>query len=246
MATAGDRSGPGPERVYHPALPDRGTITLSAEESGHLVRVRRVRAQAPVVCFDGRGTTRAGVLLTEHPSAAEVDIVGPAPDRLPHRQVTVASAVPKGAHADALVAGLAELGVVVWVPLAFDRTPARRMALVARRHRRWTRAATEACKVNGCATAMTIAAPMALENFVPPAPTWRLDPDPAAPPLGAAVKDVQTLGLVVGPEGGLTSGEHALLEARGVAACSVGACVLRVGTAAVVAAGVCLASPVRR
>ena len=41
MATAGDRPGAGPERVHATPLPEAGRVTLSAGESGHLVRSRR-------------------------------------------------------------------------------------------------------------------------------------------------------------------------------------------------------------
>jgi 16S rRNA (uracil1498-N3)-methyltransferase len=69
-----------------------------------------------------------------------------------------------------------------------------------------------------------------------------LDPDPALPRLLRALPRSGPVVLVVGPEGGFTDEEIAAARRAGAAAASLGPCVLRVETAAVVAAGVALAA----
>src|SRR5262245_27595219 len=137
MATRGAARGPGPERAWHAPLPAAGPVTLCADESAHLVRVRRVRAGDPVVLFDGTGTTRAGRLVAADPRAAVVMVEGDAEDREPSRRITLAVSPPEPGRADELVQSLAWLGVSRLVPLVCERTPRGRDDLVSRRRTRW-------------------------------------------------------------------------------------------------------------
>ena len=107
MATSGDKRGAGPERAYAPELPAAGEVVLDAEESAHLVRVRRVEAGAEVALFDGRGATRRARLLTADPRAARLVVLGEGADRAPRRALIVAASIPEPARADELVEALA-------------------------------------------------------------------------------------------------------------------------------------------
>lgn len=242
MATAGDQRGVGPERAFHSDIAVGQTVTLSDEESAHLVRVRRVRAGDPVVCFDGHGTACLGAVVKADPRAARVALSEPYPSREPTRAVTLATSIPEPGRADAMVAALAELGVTRWIPLQCERTPPKRVDLVARRRVRWERAAREAAKVNGRATLLVVADPV-LFGGVLPAGGWLLDPDPAAPLLGTALtaETSHTLQILVGPEGGFAPTEVARATEAGLRTASLGHCVLRTATAAAAAAAVALA-----
>jgi hypothetical protein len=95
MATAGDQRGVGPERAFHPQLAAGETVTLSDEESAHLVRVRRVARGEAVVCYDGRGGSFVGTLTHADPRAAQVTLDAPYPSREPGLRVTVAASIPE-------------------------------------------------------------------------------------------------------------------------------------------------------
>ena len=143
------------------------------------------------------------------------------------------------------MAALAELGVTRLTALTCARTPPGRDGLLARRGERFARAAREALKVNGLAVAMEVgAAPVpfleALEG-----PGWLLDTAPDLPLLGACVgaRPPGPVALWVGPEGGFAEAELAAAHAAGLVRASLGGGALRTGTAAVVAAGLVLATP---
>ena len=106
----------------HAPLPSSGRVTLTPDESPHLVRVRRVRAGEAVVLFDGAGATRFARLLNAEPRAAVLEVEGDAPTASPAR-AHAGGLAPGGPRADDLVQALAWLGVARLVPLVCERTP---------------------------------------------------------------------------------------------------------------------------
>ena len=183
MATAGAARGSGPERAFAPLLPATGEVRLDAEESAHLVRVRRVAVGDEVALFDGRGATRLARLLTADARGALLLVLGEGADRAPRRALTVAASIPEPARADELVESLAWLGVACWVPLLCARTPANRAALVERRAARWARLVREAAKGNGRSLLLELGAATPLGELLarpPAAGLVLLDPDPEA------------------------------------------------------------------
>lgn len=239
MATAGDARGPGPERAFAPVLPaGGGEVILSAEESHHLVRVRRVGVDDPVVLFDGAGGSVLGRLAEAVPGRAVVAVREPYPDRVPARPLVLAVSLPEPGRADDLVARLAELGVARLVPLTAARTPRGREALPARRQERWQRLSREAAKVNGCSRLLEISRPLVLEAALAEAEAaCLLDPDPRVPRLASVLPAQGTLPwLLVGPEGGFTGDEVRAAESAGALRVRLGSVALRTGTAAIAAA----------
>lgn len=243
MATAGASRGSGPERAWVAHLPMQGVVTLDAEESAHLVRVRRVAAGDEVVLFDSTGLTRRARLRTADARAACLEVLAEAPDRRPARALVVASSIPEPSRADDLVEGLAWLGVERWVPLRCARTPAGREDLPARRAARWERVAREAAKGNGCARMLRVEPVRdlaALVDGLPPCGAVLLDPDPQAPRLlgwlGQRAPGADLPWLLVGPEGGFVDAEVARAREAGVPTVQLGATALRVEQAALAAA----------
>ena len=246
MATAGATRGAGPERAHHHPLPATGVVRLSADESHHLVRARRVAVGDEVVLFDGAGTTRLGRLVAAGRDGADVEVVGPAPDRVPRREVVVATAWPDGARADDLVGTLAELGVTRVVPLRTTRAQEDVGARVDRRRDRYVRLAIEAAKVNGRARLLEVGDPAPLATVLAARGDGAgvlLDTDPALPPLAAALGGARRVVLLVGPEGGFTPAELEDAARAGFARASLGANALRIETAALAAAAIALSLP---
>lgn len=247
MATAGGARGPGPERAFARPLPAAGPVRLDAEESHHLVRVRRAREGDPVVLFDGKGETRLARLAVADPKGASLEIEGPYPDREPSRRVTVLCALPAAGRADDLVSALAEMGVSRLVPLICARSGPDAAEAAGRRRERFERIAREAAKVNGRSRILDVGPALAP---LPALAEWRtggrdvtavlLDTDPSLPDLAARVDDAVSCALFVGPEGGFTDAEVASLKEADVVAASLGACALRTETAAFAAAAIAL------
>lgn len=242
VATASGGRGPGPERAYAALLPEVGAVVLDAEESAHLVRVRRVAAGQAVVLFNGLGATVIGTLTKADPRAAAIQVTGAHPARIPARVVRLAVSLPEPARADRMVAMLAELGVAELTPIMCARTDPGRRTLAQRRAQRWQRAAREALKVNGAAHALRIHPTRPYADVLGPEAVL-LDPDPAAPDFAACLGGSEvTPWILIGPEGGFTEPELALATAADTPTARLGALALRTGTAAVTAAAVALAT----
>ena len=243
MATDGGGRGAGAERAYAPDLagePDT-EVVLDREESGHLVRSRRVRAGDAVVLFDGAGRLREGELVGDDPKAACVRLGGDHPARDPGRRLRMAIALPEMGRCDRMLAMLAELGVAEVVPLTSARSDPGRPAQAQRRAERWAKLAREALKVNGASHALTVGEARALGDLVADGAVL-LDPDPGAGPLDTALEGTcPTPWVVVGPEGGFTDEELAAARDAGAPIARLGAPALRVETAAVAAAAIALA-----
>lgn len=198
------------EKISHPAV-------LSPEESRHAVRTLRLQPGDRVIVFDPVETWTGEIEST----AGDVRI------RLLERlakpslpKVVVAAAVPKGARLDWMIEKLAELGVAEFIPVRFARSVAQ---LGDGKQRRLEKIAIAAAKQSG--------APVMAISPERPVTELPVDAQLASPAASAPASAGPGL-LIIGPEGGLLPAE----EARFPRTFSLGPTILRIETAAVVAA----------
>jgi 16S rRNA (uracil1498-N3)-methyltransferase len=232
--------------AYHPFDVPAGAaeIVLSPTESAHLVRSLRARVGEPVQAFDGRGGRWSGTIGVADARALVVRVdcaerlVPSAP------ALALAQALPKGGLMDDIVRAAVEVGVAAIFPLFSERCEVRLDAeRAAARVERWNTIAVEACKQSGNPFVPHIAPPEALKKWLvrPAEKTLRLvgSLEAGSVPLasffrraGGEISEMETLLIVVGPEGDFTAAEYALLRDSGVRGVRFGAHVLRVPTAA--------------
>ena len=222
-------------RRVHVDLVRAGPLALPAGEAHHLRDVLRLDVGATIEVFDaaGRRATATLTRVDRDGVEARVDAIDNA---IAAPSIVVASAVPKADRADWLVEKLCELGVARWIPLRTARSvvhPEGRAKL-----ERWGRIAIEAAKQSRRQGVMTIDALMSLDallSTLDPTTTVVLSTRKEATPL-AAVRQAST--LLIGPEGGWTDDELSRLVLLGIREASLTQTVLRLETAAIVAAGV--------
>jgi 16S rRNA (uracil1498-N3)-methyltransferase len=146
------------------------------------------------------------------------------------------TAVPRGGRMDFLVQKCCELGVSRIVPIIAERSVARPEP---GRRARWEKIAREAARQCGRADVPVVAAPAALATALaaPELPERRLilSTDGAGRPLRALLGAPAPTALLVGPEGGFAAAENEAARAAGFLPVSLGARILRVETAAIVA-----------
>lgn len=228
------------DRFYCQNAARGGRLALEGDEARHLAKVRRVGVGETVVLFDGQGfATRAEVVLVGN-RRVELDAVGPPlPDRAADVRLTLATAVPKGDRFDWLVEKATEIGVDRLVPLITERSVVDPRAAKLDRLRRTVLEASKQCGRNRL---MAIAEPVALDACNGP-PAQRLMAHPEGLPQRdwPTVESGADVWLAVGPEGGFSDGETERAVGAGWTLVGLGPTLLRIETAAVVAAARVLA-----
>ena len=221
--------------VYVPELdPAAQTVVLTGEEAKHAVRVKRLQPGQAVNLMNGNG-----LRLTGDVTAAKRELHIRVTERVevprPSPALEVCSAVPKGPRSGDMLDGLSQAGADVWCPLetAFgveSPTPAKRD--------RWERISRESLKQCGRAWRMEIGPDRTLAGACEPgAGLTVVIADASGEPYEAAA-GAERVRLLVGPEGGWREDELEFARAAGARACRFGPHVMRIETAAVVAAGI--------
>jgi 16S rRNA (uracil1498-N3)-methyltransferase len=212
-----------------------GSVSLDANEAHHVRDVLRLANGEPIELFDAQGR-RATAMLDR----VDRDHVTAIVDRIDEhdltRSITVASAVPKNERADWLVEKLSEVGVTKWIPLKTARSVVHPAG--TSKFDRWKRIAVESAKQSRRPGVMEIAELVSIES---------LDFDGTVPIVLSTREGSKSLVsslpngavlLLIGPEGGWTDAEIDQLREKGAIEASLTSTILRLETAAVVAAGV--------
>ena len=233
-------------RFHAPGLePGDQSAVLSAEESGHAVRVLRVRPGTEIRVFNGRGYECSAVVESAVRGVATVRIVAEvAAQPEPRVAIALAQAVLKGDRMDEVIRDAVMLGVREVVPVVSAHAEASLPQLLeARRHERWQRVAVSSAKQCGRAVVPVVRPPAAFGDVVASAAAdlRLLLTEPALSIASRTVEGLASLpcpasaAVLVGPEGGWDPGEVEAAAAAGWTPLSIGARTLRADAAASVA-----------
>lgn len=224
------------------AEPDRWKaegITLTAEETAHLVTVLRASPGDRAILFDGQGRVAHAEIVSVSKREARLRLSGEISEHpRPSPAVTLIQAIPKGNHMDQIVEKATELGTSAIVPVITDRTVRRPGASP---HERWRRIAIGAAKQCGTPWVPEIGPVVSLaEALTGERASFDLWVVGSLESDSRPVKEVlrgcgdrTRIGFLVGPEGDLTPEEYAMARNAGAIPVSFGNLVLRVETAAI-------------
>jgi 16S rRNA (uracil1498-N3)-methyltransferase len=234
-----------------PSVADPKDITLSADESHHLVAVNRAAAGATIVAFDGKGSEWICELADADKRAAKLKVrFAQKAKPIPWR-ITLGQALPLGGAMDSIVRKATEIGVSLIVPLESERTQVHLdQDRSDKKIEKWQTAALEAAKQCGNPWLPEIGPVTPAAAFMAGAKGYDLkliaSLQPGAKPLksvleqyraaqGRAPRNVLWL---IGPEGDFTQAEMSLSRGSGFEPITLGPLVLRCETAAVYALSV--------
>lgn len=232
-------------RAHVPQLRS-GPMMLGGAQAHHVRGVLRLGVGDPLELFDDAGSTAQVRIIECRGQSVRVQVNEIRRRHDNPMQLTIASAIPKGARADWMVEKLSELGVERFAPLLAERSVVAPQG--SNKMQRWVRLAKEAARQSQRSGVMQIAEPCELPSFLrkcgeEAAAMLHLSTIPDAPPLGA--EPAQTpLVILVGPEGGWTDGEIKLFDEAHVRAVRLTPTILRTETAAVAAAAVVMCKPI--
>ena len=220
-------------------------VRLDGDEGRHAASVRRLRVDEPVHLADGRGRrVRGRVAAVDGRRSLDVRVDDVVDEPAPAPRLVVVQALLK-ADAEQAVTAMTEVGADVVVPWQAARCVARWEGKEDRAVARWRAAAREAAKQSRRARVTDVADLARTEDVLTRVRSARLavvlEEEADVGLAGVTLPDEGDLVLVVGPEGGLTDDERAVLRAAGALEAHLGPTVLRGATAGVVAASVVLA-----
>jgi 16S rRNA (uracil1498-N3)-methyltransferase len=239
-------------RVFcEPANREPAELTLSPDESHHLVVVNRAQTGSTVVAFDGRGTEWICELAAADKRAAQLKVrFRQKAKPLPYA-ITLGQALPKGGFMDAIVRKATELGVARIVPLESERTEVHLDGERSdKKIEKWQTAALEAAKQCGNPWLPEILAVQNATAFMESARGYDLKLIASLQPGAKSLKNVlaafhsaqgrapKNVLWLIGPEGDFTPAEMSVSQSTGFEPITLGPLVLRCETAAVYAVGV--------
>ena len=202
----------------------------------HLVRVLRLEVGASCVLFNGDGHDYRARILSAQKRGAEVEIV----DRIEVRnesplRITLVQGIARGEKMDLILQKATELGVALIAPVITDRTEVKLDSDRSdKKMNHWRGVLAAACEQCGRARLPEILEPQTLAKFVAADRNARrlvLDPeaDESLHELGLSAKD--ELSLAIGPEGGFSERDLAMLRAGNYQRVRLGPRILRTETA---------------
>jgi len=225
------------DRFYTSEPLTLGEFVLSGPEAHHLAHVSRIGEGEVVALFNGDGLEYTASVLSVGKKQVVLQVIAvESPRRERAFRLHIASALPKGDRGDFLVEKLTELGVTDFTPLITERG-----VVIPKETKveKFERAVIEASKQCGRNVLMRIHPPRKLADWlkVETLPRCRLLAHPGGRRLAVGDEDVA---IAIGPEGGFTDGEVAAATQNGFEIISLGPRILRIETAAIVAA--CMSS----
>lgn len=220
---------------YAPELPQQGEIVLLPEEARHM-KAQRIKTEEKVSLFTGQGSVAIGQVIGE--GKIRMLEVQEVPKKA--FSLAIAFAVPKGERADWMLQKLTELGVSTLIPLKTTHA-----VVLPREHKqdRWKRILIEACKQSKQAWLPELKPVSTITQAVQDRADVKLLLDKNGQPIRETLnKPVKSILAFIGPEGGFTDEEKAMLQQAGCLPVSLGNNILRIETAALALAAVCAAA----
>jgi 16S rRNA (uracil1498-N3)-methyltransferase len=229
-----------PQFLIHPGKKVGDVVTLSLEESHHLVKVLRQRAGDVLRLADGAGALFQGRIevLSHRGTTARIESV--VPIKALAGRVTLAQGLLKGEKMEFVIQKAAELGAETLLPFTSSRTVAE-WKNDPRKLQRWRKIGEAASKQSGRAAHLDIREPVGFETILKTAADERIVFWEEA---GTSVRDFfqrkkpENVLILIGPEGGFSRQEADQAAANGFALLSMGSLILRAETAAVAALSV--------
>ncbi len=225
-----------------PGRCDGEHVFLTEEEARHAVTVLRLKTGQHVEVILNNQRYEAEISCMDRRDV-NVRLICPLSSTEPVLSVTLFQGLPKGDKMDLIVQKATELGVFRIVPVIMNRCVAKlQPSESARRLERWSRISREAVKQSCRSVIPIISPPVALQDLLcvedfPPANIVPWENAAGYGPLAFRNEhpSLSSLGILVGPEGGIAEEEIRFLQDIGFVCITLGKRILRTETAGLAA-----------
>lgn len=228
-----------------PDSSDEHVLILSPEDSLHALKVLRMKPGDPAEVIS-RETRYQTVIESVRDSQVVLHAVSLLPSTEPQLKITLFQGLPKSDKMDWIVQKAVELGAVRIVPVAFSRCVVHLNEKEAlKKQERWQKIAREAGKQSGRCIIPEVTVPLSFRNLPDLLPQLEQVVVPweechEGGPLAFVEKhpSLSSLGVVIGPEGGISPEEIQALMNVGGKPVTLGKRILRTETAGIAALSV--------
>jgi 16S rRNA (uracil1498-N3)-methyltransferase len=228
------------KRFLVPELPVSGEVVFPKEESQHAVQVLRVQDGETIEVLSGAGTGWLAKARIEGKNcrAEKISEVAAREERAQVAPLELILGIPKADSMEWILEKATELGIWKVTPLQCAHSVVKLERKGADAFlERWKKISDQALKQSGRLTRMVIAAPVTLEEWSRTPPTvpifWAHERSHLKSPRLESVRTLPAA-LLIGPEGGFSDREIALLErTTGILPVSLGSWILRTETASI-------------
>ena len=227
------------------ADPDRSTpdvIVLTPEDARHALTVLRLKPGHHIEAVLNHSRMEAVIEQTDKQEviARRISLL---PSTEPSLSVTLFQGLPKADKMDLIVQKATELGVNRIVPVLMNRCVVRPDPKdMLRKTERWQKIAREAGKQAGRCIVPEVFAPVSINSLssIVPFPEKNIVPWEEAAGFGPLAfrsnsPEISSLGILIGPEGGIEKTEIDLLRSIGFIPVTLGKRILRTETAGLAA-----------
>ena len=223
---------------------NNGTAVLY-EDAGHITKVLRMQAGEQILIFDGSGFEYTAVLTEIDKTCCKAQILDKTYSELePQIKVTVFQGIPKAGKMEQIIQKAVELGVYRIIPVSMERCVSKieKDKKGTEKIRRWNKVAVEAAKQCGRGMIPVVAFPVDFMEAVGMLKEEQFTFFPYEM-LGHAgernlkeqlqeKREVQSIGFMVGPEGGFSDAEASYAKEAGIIPVGLGKRILRTETVA--------------
>jgi len=232
---------------FDPKRRDGDNVTLSEEESRHILKVLRLQPGSEVELLDGLGAVyRAIITATGRRAEARIEEII-ASNEGSGRSLWVGQGILKGEKMDTVVQKCTELGVARMTPFRSSRCQGKLNAAQNRKkHERWQRIGVAACKQCFRPTLMQLDMPAGYDEFLVENSGagevlrllfWEEEQDVHLHDI-EDIRESGAIAILLGPEGGFTREEVELARDQGWRTVSLGDRILRAETATLTAVSI--------
>ena len=213
-------------------------VFLMPDDARHALTVLRLKSGQHIeIVMDG--SRYEAEFIGDDSRNVSARILSPLPSTEAGLSVTLFQGLPKADKMDLVVQKSTELGAVKIVPVLMNRCVVRPDRKdTARRLERWRRIAREAGKQSGRCIIPEVAEPVPLDRLAENVklPETNIVPWEEASGFGplafrSSHPGLSSLGILIGPEGGIDKDEISLLQSQGFIPVTLGKRILRTETA---------------
>ena len=229
-------------RLYLPRPLETGAVcAAAADQARYLKTVLRMREGDPLLVFNGTDWEYEAVIRQLTAERMEMEITGRRALPAAEIHITLCQAIPKAEKMDGIIRHATELGAKRIIPFIAERSvPRWRPEQFSRKRERWQKIAVEASRQCGRSDIPEVGEIATFERMLRDVPESGLRLIPWEEEMKTGIREIlrdparaglKEFVLVIGPEGGFSTGEIEQARHAGFLSVSLGRRVLRVETA---------------